>query len=100
MLGLLVHVSRWPKGPGWTLPVLLAYAVATESLQALVPPRTVQLADYAENVLGIAVGSAVYWTVWRVVLGRKRNEDARRETLKYFISGAGSDSSSASIHRR
>ncbi len=100
VLGLLVHVSRWPKGSGWTVPVLLAYALATESLQAFVPPRTVQLADYLENVLGIAAGSAVWWTVWRVFQGRKREEAARRQTLKYFISVAGSDSTSAPIDRR
>jgi len=97
VLGLLVHVSRWPKGPGWTLLVLLAYAVATESLQALVPPRTVQLTDYAENVLGIAAGSAFYWTVWSVLRRRPSKADRRREALKYLISAAGPDS--ASMHR-
>ena len=100
VLGLLVHVSRWPKGPGWAVLLLLAYAVATESLQVLVPPRSVQLTDYAENVLGIAAGSALYWTVWRVLRRRSRNEDPRREALKYFISAAGADSSAAPMHRQ
>jgi len=66
ILTLLVCAVRWPRPMGWPLFVLLAYAVATESLQAFVPPRTVELKDYAENLLGIAVGTGLYWCLRRI----------------------------------
>jgi len=67
ILTLLVCSARWPKTIGWPVVVLLAYAVATESLQAIVPPRTVELKDYAENLLGIAIGSGLYWCLRKVM---------------------------------
>jgi VanZ family protein len=45
---------------------LLAYALATETLQWWVPPRTVQWSDYLENVLGIAAG----WCLYRIAQWR------------------------------
>ena len=75
ILALLVHASRWPKCPGWPVSVLLAYAIATESLQAIVPPRTVEIKDYIENVLGVVVGSAIFWTAWK--LRQRREKEAR-----------------------
>ena len=66
ILTLLVYGVRWPKGPGWlTVLLLLGYGAATESLQALVPPRTVEVKDYIENFLGVAAGSGIYWLAWR-----------------------------------
>jgi hypothetical protein len=57
ILTLLVHGSRWPKGIGWSfLAVLVAYGITTESLQWFVPSRAVELLDYTENILGVAVG--------------------------------------------
>lgn len=67
ILALLVCAARWPKPIGWPATILLVYAVATESLQALVPPRTVELKDYAENMLGIALGLGLYWCLRRAV---------------------------------
>ena len=67
VLTLLVCAVRWPKPIGWLVFLLLAYAVATESLQALVPPRAVELKDYAENILGIAVGSGLYCCLRRAM---------------------------------
>ncbi len=68
ILTLLVCSARWPKSIGWPVVILLVYAVATESLQALVPPRSVELKDYLENLLGIAIGSGLYWCLRRAVL--------------------------------
>jgi len=67
ILTLLVCAARRPKPIGWPLALLLLYAVATESLQAVVPPRTVELKDYVENILGIALGTGLYWCLWRVL---------------------------------
>jgi hypothetical protein len=67
-LTILIHASRWPRRLCWPLFVfLLAYGLATESLQAFVPTRTVRLMDYTENILGVFIGSAVYWLVQRIV---------------------------------
>ena len=66
LLTILVHSMRWPKPVHWLLVVLLlGYAGATESLQAFVPPRTVELKDYVANVFGITAGSAIYWSLQR-----------------------------------
>jgi hypothetical protein len=66
-LGFLAHATRWPKRPCWPLIVfLVVYGIATESLQLLIPPRTAQVADGIENMLGIVVGSLVYWLVLRL----------------------------------
>ena len=55
-LTILIHASRWPRRLCWPLFVfLLAYGLATESLQAFVPTRTVRLMDYTENILGCSL---------------------------------------------
>lgn len=61
LLALLAHAARWPFSRRllWTL--LVAYALATESLQWLVPHRLVDPLDYAENLLGLAFGAALFW---------------------------------------
>ncbi len=66
ILTLLVHASRWPKRPGWIVVVLLAYGIATESLQYFVPPRAVELKDYTENIIGVLVGSGIVWAALQV----------------------------------
>lgn len=79
ILALLVHGARWPKGIGWPVPaVLLLYGMATESLQWFVPSRTVELLDYVENMVGVAVGTAFYGLAhrWlRVRLAAPRYDD-------------------------
>lgn len=66
LLSLSVHFVRWPKRPVlWVAVVLLAYGLATETLQAFVPPRGVELKDYADNVIGVLLGAAIYWAVQR-----------------------------------
>ena len=66
ILTLLVHASRWPKRPGWIVVVLLAYGIATESLQYFVPPRAVELKNYTENIIGVLVGSGIVWAALQV----------------------------------
>ncbi len=70
LLGLLCGLSRI-RASFWSLILTLAvYAVAIESLQTLFPPRTVELRDYAENLVGIGLGMALAAAIlaWR---GRK-----------------------------
>ena len=57
-LGLLGSLGRWPISTAALACLLAAYGLGTEVLQAFVPPRTPQLADAVEDVLGIAAGLA------------------------------------------
>jgi hypothetical protein len=67
VLGLLTNFSRWPKRLDWRLIVSMAiYGITTEFLQRFVPPRTSQVIDGVENLLGIALGAGIYWLVLRV----------------------------------
>ena len=67
VLGVLANFSRWPKRPSWRLIVFMAiYGITTEFLQRFVPPRTSQVIDGVENLLGIALGSGIYWLAWRL----------------------------------
>ena len=46
---------------------LVAYGITTEWLQVFVPSRHAQVKDGMENILGIALGSAIYWLLlWLV----------------------------------
>jgi hypothetical protein len=68
ILAVLVHGTRWPKRLCWSLIVfLVVYGIATESLQAFVPHRTSRPMDGLENMLGIAIGSGVYWLLQRLM---------------------------------
>jgi hypothetical protein len=68
VLGFLANATRWPKRVGWPLiGLLVVYGVTTESLQLFVPHRTARVMDAIENILGIALGSAIYWLVLRSV---------------------------------
>lgn len=62
VLSILTHGTRWPQRPSWLVIVLLlGYGMTAESLQAFVPPRTVELLDYVANGLGVMAGSGLYW---------------------------------------
>jgi hypothetical protein len=67
ILAMLSAASRLP----WKAPVvcvlLVVYALTTESLQSLVASRTVELVDYGENLLGLAVGGVVWTLGWRLL---------------------------------
>jgi len=71
LLGFLVCASRWPVGRRLLVGLLVAYAVGTEALQALIPLRSAELADLLENLLGLAVGAAIWW------IAQKRRSDDR-----------------------
>ncbi len=78
VLAVLTYAARWPQPPGGLLVVLLlAYALATELLQSLVPCRTVAIEDCAGNLLGILVATAVYRLVQRAV--QRRCDPAARK---------------------
>ena len=66
VLGFLANATRWPKRACWPLIIfLVVYGITTESLQLFVPHRTARVMDAIENILGIAVGSAIYWLLLR-----------------------------------
>jgi len=71
VLAILAFASRWPIRRGLLAGFLLAFAVGTETLQALVPPRTVDPLDYVENLLGLATGAAI-WCLASKWLGASR----------------------------
>lgn len=45
----------------WLILGLLVYAIGTEAAQGLVPSRTVQWQDFAQNIAGVLSGVAVYY---------------------------------------
>jgi len=60
LLAFVMHASRFPVHRGLTMAVLVAYALFTESLQGLVPTRTVEFLDLLENLLGLGAGTAIW----------------------------------------
>ena len=80
VLGFLVSTTRWPKRPWWPLILLLLiYGVTTETLQLFVPHRTARVMDAVENILGIALGTGIYWMVLRL---RKPSLAAEKATIE------------------
>jgi hypothetical protein len=78
ILGVLVNFSRWPKRSSWRLIVFMAiYGITTEFLQRFVPPRTSQVIDGFENLLGIAIGTAIYSWAWCRWKNRLSGKDGR-----------------------
>ncbi len=63
LLAYLALAPRWTV-PRWAIVVcLVALALSTELLQGFIPDRVPGLADCFSNLLGIAVGAAVYLLV-------------------------------------
>ncbi len=58
-LGLLGSLGRFRISTTKLACLLGGYGIATEVLQAFVPPRTPELADAVEDLLGVAVGLAI-----------------------------------------
>lgn len=71
VLAVLFCASRWPMRLPAAIVSLTAYALTVELLQAIVPGRTVEVADLGENLLGLLVGSALCWCTAR--RGRRRD---------------------------
>ena len=72
VLVVLVMAGRPPLRRRTLVAVLVGYAVVTETLQSLVPLRTVELIDYLENLAGLAVGAGIW------LIGRKSWAAIRR----------------------
>ena len=78
VLSVLANFSRWPKRLSLSLIAFMAiYGITTEFLQRFVPPRTSQVIDGVENLLGIALGAGIYWLVWR---RRKKGDLSEKRT--------------------
>lgn len=63
VLALVAHAARLPWSMGKTLAMLVGYGVVTETLQWFVPHRSVELQDYAANLIGVLVGTAAWLLV-------------------------------------
>lgn len=74
VLAFLVHAGRGPLSRRWTVAALIGYALATETLQAFIPTRCVELLDYLENLLGLAAGTIA----WLAARKARRAWSARR----------------------
>jgi VanZ family protein len=68
LLAFFTLASRLPLRHVLLGVLLIGYAAATELLQKLFPPRTTELKDFVENLLGLAVGTAIWWGANRYVL--------------------------------
>jgi VanZ family protein len=55
-LGALTFAARWSIRGATLTALLVVYAASTELLQTFVPPRTVELLDFTENIAGLALG--------------------------------------------
>ncbi len=60
VLGALIAASQLPWRPWLPGGMLACYALTVELLQHFMPPRTVEMKDLAENLLGAAVGTG-FW---------------------------------------
>ncbi len=88
ILAVLACSARWPERiAGWPLALLAVYAFGAEALQALVPARTVQLQDFVENFLGIAVGIAVVWIATRLIRLHSTDQEDDQTNLKVVVAG-------------
>jgi VanZ family protein len=68
LLAILVHTSRLPWRRWIIYATLLGYAFGAEAMQFFVPPREVELKDFAMNFSGLALGTGLYFTgvlLWR-----------------------------------
>jgi len=65
ILGVLSAGYRLPERAKTRAALLVGYAFATELAQGLVPRRTVQWEDLAENLTGLAAAALILWAVRR-----------------------------------
>ncbi len=76
-LGFLSCASPWPRRGAVRLGLSVAYALASEPLQAFFPPRTPQLSDLIEDLVGLALGATCWWVLTR--LRRAKPATAREQ---------------------
>ena len=67
VLAFLAAAGRFPVRRGVLAAVMVAYAVATEALQAFVPNRVADTIDGVENIVGLVAGTVLWWIVWRIL---------------------------------
>jgi hypothetical protein len=81
LLGLSVFLAGLPMR-GWIVAVLLAaYGVSIELLQLLIPSRIVDAVDLGENLLGLALGAALY-SAGRWAIRRWRRNRRSRQSIQ------------------
>jgi hypothetical protein len=73
VLGGLVLASRLPLPHLLVTLILVGYAVTSELLQSFFPPRTVEMKDIAENILGLGVAYFIGWVFRRWSTSRGGN---------------------------
>lgn len=66
LLAILTWAARWPISRWTVIGLLIAYALGTELLQAAIPWRSAEAADFLLDLMGIALGSAVWWGAIRL----------------------------------
>jgi VanZ family protein len=88
-LALLVCASRLRMRGGGLAGLLVAYALITESLQGFIPTRSLELLDYLENLLGLAVGGAIWWWLRRWFLGSCPTREGCAEASELSCDAAG-----------
>lgn len=79
LLALFFLASRWPLRRKLVVGGLVAFALGTELLQGLVPHRTVEMFDLAENLLGLVAGTAA-WMMVRTKLPQPSHSDGGSKT--------------------
>jgi hypothetical protein len=79
VLAVLVLITRWPM-PRWAIvPTLIVYGGLTEILQGFNPARTADWMDWFQDLLGIAVGTAICWMASLLAGLLSRNRRNRRD---------------------
>jgi hypothetical protein len=76
LMALFVSACRLPVRRASLMAVLIGYGILTETLQWFVPPRTVELLDYTENIIGVLLGVAIWTFMERHWLSKKVTKEA------------------------
>lgn len=88
-LAIVSLATHWPRMSMSPVLFVAAYAILSEYLQLFFPPRTPEFGDVAENFLGLAMGTLLYWIAYRLI-GTRRLPPPHG-SLKYLVSSNQSD---------